>query len=385
MDYLSLILGLGIGCALGGLIVFVIFGRKSTVNESNDELIRLQTRLEEQQKHANELQERMNETFAKISQDAIDQNTKNFFQIAMEKFAPIKENLDKTQLFVKELETKRTHAYAELQTAAKQIIDVNRELQSETKNLETALRRPDHRGKWGEVGLRNVVEFSGMTEHCDFTEQTTTEGENSLRPDMIVKLPGGGQIVVDSKLPLEHYLNAMDDPENASSHLEKHLKMVGSHVRALTKKEYWNQFEHTPNFVVMFVNVESALVAALERDPELHERAMRNNVLLTSPATLVALLQATAYGWRQESIAKNAEEIAKAGKDLFERLDVFRSHLESVGKKIQQAAGAFNKAQGSFNSRLSPSARRLSELHASDGKEMKGLESIDHVPDDDSA
>ena len=385
MDYLSLILGLGIGCALGGLIVFVIFGRKSTANESNDELIRLQTRLEEQQKHANELQERMNETFAKISQDAIDQNTKNFFQIAMEKFAPIKENLDKTQLFVKELETKRTHAYAELQTAAKQIIDVNRELQSETKNLETALRRPDHRGKWGEVGLRNVVEFSGMTEHCDFTEQTTTEGENSLRPDMIVKLPGGGQIVVDSKLPLEHYLNAMDDPENAGSHLEQHLKMVGSHVRALTKKEYWNQFEHTPNFVVMFVNVESALVAALERDPELHERAMRNNVLLTSPATLVALLQATAYGWRQESIAKNAEEIAKAGKDLFERLDVFRSHLESVGKKIQQAAGAFNKAQGSFNSRLSPSARRLSELHASDGKEMKELESIDHVPDDDSA
>lgn len=380
MDYLSLGLGILIGAVIAGIGVYAFFARK-TRGDGEIEIVRLQTQLEEQKKYADEFQERMSDTFAKISQETVNQNSKSFLQLAQSSFAPIKENLDKTQQFVKELEAKRTHAYAELQQATKNILEVNKELQTETKNLETVLRRPDHRGKWGEIGLRNVVEFAGMTEHCDFTEQTTTDGEAAMRPDMIVKLPGGGQIVVDSKLPLEHYLNAMEEPEKVAEHLEQHLQMVSTHVKALSKKEYWNQFEHTPNFVVMFVNVESALVYALERDPELHEKAMRNNVLLTSPATLVALLQATAYGWRQESIAQNAEEIARTGKELFERLDVFRKHLAVVGMKIQQAAGAFNKARGSFNSRLAPSGKKLSELQASDGKEMQELEAIDHVPE----
>jgi DNA recombination protein RmuC len=377
MEYLSLILGIVIGCFLGGIAVYALLGRKTGGHDGALEIVRLQTQLEEQKKYADEMQERMNETFAKISQETVDQNSKNFLQLAQSTFTPIKENLDKTQKLTNELEAKRIEAYAGLREATKNIIDINKDLKHETQNLETALRRPDHRGKWGEVGLRNVVEFAGMTEYCDFTEQTTTEGDTTFRPDMIVKLPGGGQIVVDSKLPLEHYLNAMDEPDKAGEHIGQHLKMVELHVKALSKKEYWNQFEHTPNFVVMFVNVESALVAALERDPELHERAMKNNVLITSPATLVALLQATAYGWRQESIAKNAEEIAKAGQELFDRLSVFRDHLEKVGLKIQQAAGAFNKAQGSFSTRLAPGAKTLSDLHASGGKELKELEKID--------
>jgi len=383
MDYGTLGIGILLGVMLGGIIAFVLFGRKTGGN-AELEIVRLQTQIEEQKKNADAMLTRLHETFAKISQEAIDQNSKSFLQLAETRFAPLKAELDKTQKLTNELESKRVEAYAGLREATKNIIDINRELQSETSKLETALRRPDHRGKWGEVGLRNVVEFAGMTEYCDFTEQTTTEGEQSLRPDMIVKLPGGGQIVVDSKLPLEHYLNAMDDSENAGDHLEKHLACVVTHVKALSKKEYWNQFEHTPNFVVMFVNVESALVAALERDPELHEKAMKNNVLLTSPATLVALLQATAYGWRQESIAKNAEEIAKAGQELFDRLSIFRDHLENVGKKIQQAAGAFNNARGSFILRLSPGAKTLSDLHASGGKELPEIDAIDQeLPDDD--
>jgi DNA recombination protein RmuC len=376
MDYDTLGIGILLGVMLGGIIAFALFGRKTGGN-AELEIVRLQTQIEEQKKNADAMQSRLHETFAKISQEAIDQNSKSFLHLAETRFAPLKAELDKTQKLTNELEVKRIEAYAGLREATKNIIDINKDLKHETQNLETALRRPDHRGKWGEVGLRNVVEFAGMTEYCDFTEQTTTEGDTTLRPDMIVKLPGGGQIVVDSKLPLEHYLNAMEDKDNVGDHLEKHRKMVEVHVKALSKKEYWNQFEHTPNFVVMFVNVESALVAALERDPDLHERAMKNNVLITSPATLVALLQATAYGWRQESIAKNAEEIAKAGQELFDRLSVFRDHLEKVGLKIQQAAGAFNKAQGSFSTRLAPGAKTLSDLHASGGKELKELEKID--------
>lgn len=385
MEYGTLGIGILLGVMLGGIIAFVLFGRKTGGN-AELEIVRLQTQIEEQKKNADAMLSRLHETFAKISQEAIDQNSKSFLQLAETRFAPLKAELDKTQKLTNELELKRVEAYAGLREATKNIIDINRELQSETSKLETALRRPDHRGKWGEVGLRNVVEFAGMTEYCDFTEQTftTTDDDHTLRPDMIVKLPGGGQIVVDSKLPLEHYLNAIDEPDKAGEHLKEHLACVETHVRALSKKEYWNQFEHTPNFVVMFVNVESALVAALEREPELHEKAMKNNVLLTSPATLVALLQATAYGWRQESIAKNAEEIAKAGQELFDRLSVFRDHLESVGKKIQQAAGAFNRAKGSFTTRLAPGAKKLSDLHASGGKELPELEAIDQeLPDDD--
>ncbi|HIN84405.1 MAG TPA: DNA recombination protein RmuC, partial [Phycisphaerales bacterium] len=340
MEYLSLGLGMLIGCFLGGIAVYAFFGRKTEGNE-HIELIRLQTQLEEQKKHALEMRERMNETFAKISQETVDQNSKNFLQLAETKFAPFKELLSKTQQSVQDLETKRVKAYAELEGATKQIIE-------ETTKLETALRRPDHRGRWGEVGLRNAVEFAGMTDQCDFDEQVVTSGEQSLRPDMVVNMPGGGHIVVDSKLPLEHYLNALEHPKEAASHLDKHAKALETHVNALASKAYWEQFDKTPTFVVMFVNVESALVAALERSPELHNKALAKKVLLTSPATLVALLQAAAFGWRQDSMAKNAEEIAKAGQELYDRLAKFQIHLAKVGNRLHQATESYNSAVGSF-------------------------------------
>lgn len=372
MEYISLGLGMLIGCFLGGIAVYAFFGRK-TGGDEHIELIRLQTQLEEQKKHALEMRERMNETFAKISQETVDQNSKSFLQLAETKFAPFKELLSKTQQSVQDLETKRVKAYAELEGATRQIIE-------ETTKLETALRRPDHRGRWGEVGLRNAVEFAGMTDQCDFDEQVVTSGEQSLRPDMVVNMPGGGHIVVDSKLPLEHYLNALEHPKEAASHLDKHAKALETHVNALASKAYWEQFDKTPTFVVMFVNVESALVAALERSPELHNRALAKKVLLTSPATLVALLQAAAFGWRQDSMAKNAEEIAKAGQELYDRLAKFQIHLAKVGNRLHQATESYNSAVGSFTSRLEPGAKRLSELHSTGGKELPVTEPVDIEP-----
>jgi DNA recombination protein RmuC len=372
MEYISLGLGILIGCFLGGIAVFAFLRRKSGGDE-NLELVRLQTQLEAQEKHAAEMRERMNEAFAKISQETVDQNSKSFLQLAETKFAPFKELLSKTQQSVQDLETKRVKAYAELEGATKQIIE-------ETTKLETALRRPDHRGRWGEVGLRNVVEFAGMNEQCDFDVQVVTTGEQSLRPDMVVNMPGGGQLVVDSKLPLEHYLNALENPEAAAEHLDKHAKALEVHVNALASKAYWEQFEKSPSFVVMFVNVESALVAALERSPELHSKALAKKVLLTSPATLVALLQAAAFGWRQDSMAKNAEEIAKAGQELYDRLANFQVHLAKVGNRLHQATESYNSAVGSFTTRLEPGAKRLSELHSTGGKELPVTEPIDIEP-----
>jgi DNA recombination protein RmuC len=372
MEYISLGLGILIGCFLGGIAVFAFLGRKSGGDE-NLELVRLQTQLEAQEKHAAEMRERMNEAFAKISQETVDQNSKSFLQLAETKFAPFKELLSKTQQSVQDLETKRVKAYTELESATKQIIE-------ETTKLETALRRPDHRGRWGEVGLRNVVEFAGMAEHCDFEEQVVTGTDQSLRPDMVINMPGGGQLVVDSKLPLEHYLNAIEDPKHGAEHLDKHAKALEVHVNALASKAYWEQFEKSPTFVVMFVNVESALVAALERSPELHNRALAKKVLLTSPATLVALLQAAAFGWRQDSMAKNAEEIAKAGQELYDRLAKFQSHLAKVGNRLHQATESYNSAVGSFTTRLEPGAKRLSELHSTGGKELPVTEPVDIEP-----
>jgi DNA recombination protein RmuC len=372
MVYLSLALGILIGFFLGGIAVFAFLGRKSGADEKIEN-VRLQTQLEEQKKHAIDMQDRMNETFAKISQETVNQNSKNFLQLAETKFAPFKELLNKTQQSVQDLETKRVKAYTELESATKQIIE-------ETTKLETALRRPDHRGRWGEVGLRNVVEFAGMAEHCDFEEQVVTGTDQSLRPDMVINMPGGGQLVVDSKLPFEHYLNALEEPEKAGEHLDKHAKALETHVNSLASKAYWEQFHRSPSFVVMFVNVESALVSALERNPDIHNRALSKKVLLTSPATLVALLQAAAFGWRQDSMAKNAEEIAKAGQELYDRLAKFQSHLAKVGNRLHQATESYNSAVGSFTTRLEPGAKRLSELHSTGGKELPVTEPVDIEP-----
>jgi DNA recombination protein RmuC len=372
MDYVCLGLGILIGCFLGGIAVFAFCGRKTEGN-GKIELAVLQTQVQEQKKHAKEMQERMHETFAAISQQAIDQNSKGFLQLAETKFAPFKELLSKTQTSVQDLENKRVKAYAELATASRQIID-------ETSKLEHILRRPDHRGKWGEFKLKTTVEHAQMQKHVDFDEQVTTKGGQIFRPDMVIKLPSNGRIVVDSKLPFEHYNLAVEDREHENEHLDNHVKAVELHIKTLADKQYWKHIEGSPDFVVMFVGIESALVAALDKKPEILENALKKNVLLTSPGTLIALLQAAAFGWRQNAMAENVKEIADEGQKLFDRLKVFRDHFAKVGAGLSQANKSYNDAVGSYTTRLETTAKRLTELDSSGGNEIPPIEPIDTQP-----
>jgi DNA recombination protein RmuC len=410
MEWVALAIGLGLGAGGGWLIGWALGGKKAAAGEEavrrledrekmlGDDLSAARDglaaadrratelaatleaerlRLTEQKKMLDESQQRLAEVFAKISQESLQHNTDTFLKLAGAKFKPFEDLLHQQGEAVKMLEEKRSKAYGSFEELSKQILQSNLTLGEQTAKLETVLRRPDHRGKWGEIGLRNIVEIAGMTEHCDFEEQPVADGDSSLRPDMVIRMPGGGRIIVDSKVPLEHYLEAAGSSGDVSEQLEQHAVQVERHVTALSSKEYWKAFDNTPAFVVMFVRVESALVAALDRKPDLHERALKNHVLLTSPVTLLALLQAAAYGWRQESVAENAREIARVGQELFDRLVIFRNHMDKAGQRLHQAVESYNSAVGSFGSRLEPAARRLSELHSTGGEELSSVEMVD--------
>jgi len=329
----------------------------------------------------------LGEKFKALGAEALQSNSEQFFKIAKQTFEnvltqtkgeveqkrqaiehltkPIKELLEKHHEAIKQIESKRERAYTGLEQQIKYIAQANEKLNTETSRLVTALRRPEQRGRWGELQLRNVVEMAGMTEHCDFTEQAATDDPTTRdRPDMTISLPGGGTIVVDSKVALDAYLDAIQPDTDREALLERHARQVESHYRALSNKKYWNQFDHTPKLVVMFVPLESALVAALERKPDLHADAMKSHVLIATPTLLVALLRAVAYGWQQEAIAANNREIADTGRELYERLGTFVKHFEKIGKNLRQSTDAYNSAVGSLERMVLPSSRKLKDLHA---------------------
>jgi DNA recombination protein RmuC len=372
MDYVSLGLGIIIGCFLGGIAVFAFFRRKAD-GDANIDNIRLQTQLEEKEKYLSKMEERLRETFASISQDVVDKNSDRFLQKAKTEFAPIEKLLDDTKKYIRAIEIKRETAYSGLENATKDIIE-------ETSKLDNILRRPDHRGKWGEFKLRTTVEHAQMQRHVDFDEQVTTTGGQVYRPDMVIKLPSNGRIIVDSKLPFAHYNKAVEDREHEQEHLEQHVKAVELHIKTLADKQYWKHIEGSPDFVVMFVGIESALVAALDKKPKILENALKRNVLLTSPGTLVALLQAAAFGWRQNAMAENVKEIAEEGQKLFDRLKIFRDHFAKVGSGLSQANKSYNDAVGSYTNRLQLSANRLTELDSSGGEKIPPIEPIDIEP-----
>jgi len=290
---------------------------------------------------------------------------------------PMREALERQERVVREIEKERHHAYAGLEQQIKQMTRSNERLDRETGRLVSALSRPNQRGQWGEMALRNAVELAGMTAHCDFKEQVT---EGDKRPDMVVRLPGEGMIAVDSKVPLEAYLDALEPDADRDALLAQHATQVERHFRQLAKREYWKQFERTPRLVVMFLPLESALVAALEKKPHLHAEAMKSNVLIATPTLLVALLRAIAYGWQQESVAENARAIATAGAELYDRLAKFVEKLQGVGSKLGQATRAYNEAVGSLETRLLPSGRRLRELEASRSPEIPTPARLDVDP-----
>jgi DNA recombination protein RmuC len=350
----------------------------------------------------NQMTEELRESFQALSADALKSNNQAFLHLAqstLEKFqseakgdlelrqqavenlvAPIGESLKKVDEQIRQMESIRDRAYGDLTTQIRSLISTQEKLQSETGNLVKALRSPTVRGRWGEIQLKRVVEIAGMLPYCDFVEQeTVTTNAGRFRPDLIVRLPGGKNVVVDAKTPLLAYLEAVEatDDEYRRQKLQDHANQVRTHMLQLSSKLYQEQFEPTPEFVVMFLPGETFFSAALEQDPALIERGVSQKVIPASPTTLIALLKAVAYGWNQEKLARNAHEISALGKELHDRLRLLGAHIENVGKGLDRAVESYNKAVGSLESRVMVSARKFVELGSPITEEIAELEPVE--------
>jgi DNA recombination protein RmuC len=295
---------------------------------------------------------------------------------------PIRAALQKTEAQVESLERERRDAFSTLRTQIETLANGQMQLQRETRNLVTALRRPEVRGRWGELTLRRLVELAGMSEHCDFTEQLSVTGEDgALRPDLVVHMPESRNLVVDVKAPLDAYLEALEavTDEARQIAMKRHGQQVETRVRQLATKSYWSQFEHSPEFVVLFLPGDQFLSAALAERPDLLETALKQNVILATPSTLIALLKTVAYGWRQAAVAENAAVIRELGQELYRRLGNFTAHLGRVGARLGAAVEAYNAAVGSLERQVMPQARRFPELGVTPDAPLAELEQIDHL------
>ncbi|NLB88650.1 MAG: DNA recombination protein RmuC [Syntrophomonadaceae bacterium] len=376
--------------------------------------VHLETKLNEERRAyeeklslLNEAQMKLSDTFKALSAEALKTNNESFLELAkttLEKYqegaqhdlemrkkaidqivAPLKESLEKVDTKIEQLEKARTAAYSSLHEQVKNMANQQALLHNETSNLVKALRTPNVRGRWGEIQLKRVVEIAGMLEYCDFylQESVTTE-DGTLRPDMIVRLPNNKNIVVDSKTPLMAYLEALEAKDEATKEakLKEHAKQVRNHINQLAQKNYWAQFKPAPEFVVLFLPGESFFSAALEQDPSLIEYGSNEQVILATPTTLIALLRAVAYGWRQEQIAENAQVISELGATLYSRLITLVDHFNDLGKSLNRTVQSYNKAIGSFENRVLVSARRFKELGVSGEEEIKTLDIVERTPRD---
>lgn len=393
-----------LGALLGWLITYML---------QQKQLTRMQTRLRMEHAATQRALDDMEQRFVTLSSDALQKNHQAFINLAMENLGkfqrgaeaslqqrelsmanmvqPIRDALDKTERQVQLMEKARHQAYGALSQQIKMLAESQKHLQGETQNLVKALRRPEVRGQWGEITLKRLVELAGMVEHCDFFEQEhTSTGETAIRPDMIVRMPGKREVVVDVKTPLDAYLSAVEatDEKEIAEHLRRHMMNVRERVRELSAKAYWGQFSNAPDFVILFIPGEQFLTAALDLDPGLLETAMSKKVILSTPTSLMALLRAIAYGWRQELLTENAEKIRETGEEMYHRLSIFSEHLAKVGRSLDSSVTHYNNAVGSFQSKLLPGASKFIDMGIKPRKEMeipeqteKSARKIDQIKD----
>ena len=368
---------------------------RAEIEHERLESARIQTRLEE-------ARVRLSDSFGALSADALQQNNRLFLELASKTLEgiveqskgelgkrqeaidglirPLQETLGRYEAQIREMEKTRQSDYGGLKTYLEELAKANTQLQEQTRSLSTALKRPQVKGRWGEVTLRRVVEIAGMSPHCDFTEQPSMPTEEGRRrPDLVVALPDSRTIAVDSKVPLDAYLDACSAPDEEARAvlLKKHAQMVRGHMQMLGSKDYWKQLPQSPDFVVLFLPGESFFSAALEMDRTLIEDGMEHRVILATPTTLIALLRTVALSWQQQQVAENAQQIWQEGSQLFDRLKVFADHMKNVRSGLQKATESYNKMLSSWESRVVPSATRLKDLGGP--QHERELPEIEHV------
>ena len=391
------------GLLLGVLVTWLIMRRRQ---RTLLERIQGQEALQKERDVAFEAANaQLTRAFSELANQSLKANSENFLRMAEQNLGthqekakrelserekaveelvkPIRDALQASQKQIAELEKARSEAYGGIRSQLESMQESQKSLAQETQNLVKALRRPEVRGRWGEITLRRLVELAGMVEHCDFQEQVHTTGEGQIiRPDMIVRMPDQRELVVDVKTPLDAYLEAVEAESDAQRKLglERHAKNVRAHVRMLASKAYWDQFDESPEFVILFIPGDQFLSAALNEDPDLIEYALSRQIILATPTSFVALLKAVAYGWRQLALAENAQEIRQLAEDLYGRLATFVGHMNKVGRQLASSVENYNKAVGSLERSVLPGARKFVELGVHERKAIEKLETLEPVP-----